>query len=81
MEQYKNSYQRIKRIYTTEYYKSYCIYYLELEVRKVSKCWVTETKSVNNLYRIKATKDFLFTTTHEGNIAINNEIIQQQNYK
>ena len=90
-----------------------------IEVKKVSKWWGTETKSVNNLYRIKATKEFftylakyetfckyhesftrgdyaeitdfgyddiafydennnyiLLTTTHEGNIAINDEIIQ-----
>ena len=96
-----------------------------LDIKKVSKWWGTEIESVNNLYRIKATKEFftyltkyetfckyyeygsskesftrgdyseitnfgyddiafydendnyiLFTTTHEGNIAINNEIIQ-----
>ena len=95
-----------------------------LEIKKVSKWWGTEIESVNNLYRIKATKEFftyltkyetfckyyeygsskesftrgdyseitnfgyddiafydennnyiLFTITHEGNIAINNEII------
>ena len=29
-----------------------------LEIRKVSKWWGTETKTVNNLYKIKATKNF-----------------------
>ena len=96
-----------------------------LETKKTSKWWGTEIKSLNNLYKIKATKEFftylkkyetfckyyeygsnkesllrgdysevtnfgyddiafydendnyiLFTTTHEGNIAINDEIIK-----
>jgi len=95
-----------------------------LEKRKVSKWWGTETKSVNNLYKIKSTNELfdylrkyetfckyyeygsnqesltrgdysevtnfgyddiafydennnylLFTTTHEGNIAITDELI------
>lgn len=89
-----------------------------IDIKKVSKWWGTETNSKNNLYKIKATKEFfayltkyetfckyheslsrgdyaeitnfgyddiafydkndnyiLFTTTHEGYIAISDEII------
>lgn len=89
-----------------------------IDIKKVSKWWGTETNSKNNLYKIKATKEFfayltkyetfckyhesftrgdyaeitnfgyddiafydendnyiLFTTTHEGFIAISDEII------
>lgn len=88
-----------------------------IEVKKISKWWGTQIEGVNNLYKIKATKEFfiyltkyetfckyhqsknrgdyveitdfgyddiafydennnyiLFTTTHEGDIVINDEI-------